>query len=270
MKDPEGWASQLRDRRAALLAAIEGRRRRKEVEGGRRGTASAKRMRALASAAFDRKGRARDDDGDASFGAKDSDWNVYRTMAGDEEDEEEAKENEEVKKIEKMLERHGESIKAPSVTIKNPLFDLSTFFMATERVRVPEIFFQPSIVGVDCMGVSELSNYMLNRLPEPQQSSVAQNIFLTGGNVLFPNFKERLERDLLASRPYGSSFAVSLAADPLLDAWRGMAAWSAAPQFQQSVITRALYDEHGPQYLAQHMASNFYFVPSSEAATADE
>ena len=37
-----------------------------------------------------------------------------------------------------------------------------------------------------------------------------QNIFLTGGNVLFPNFKERLERDLLASRPYGSSFAVSL------------------------------------------------------------
>jgi actin-related protein 5 len=118
--------------------------------------------------------------------------------------------------------------------------------------------------------------------------------------VLFPNFKERLERDLLASRPYGSSFAVSLvrpptlfslplrsliahthtltprrtshtqAADPLLDAWRGMAAWSAAPQFQQSVITRALYDEHGPQYLAQHMASNFYFVPSSEAATADE
>ncbi len=63
-------------------------------------------------------------------------------QAGDEEDEEEAKENEEVKKIEKMLERHGESIKAPSVTIKNPLFDLSTFFMATERVRVPEIFFQ--------------------------------------------------------------------------------------------------------------------------------
>ena len=80
LKDPEGWASQLRDKRAALLAAIEGRRRRKEVEGGRRGTASAKRMRALASAAFDRKGRARDDDGDASFGAKDSDWNVYRTM----------------------------------------------------------------------------------------------------------------------------------------------------------------------------------------------
>jgi hypothetical protein len=49
-----------------------------------------------------------------------------------------------------------------------------------------------------------------------------------------------------------------------------MAAWSAAPQFQQSVITRALYDEHGPQYLAQHMASNFYFVPSPEAAAADE
>jgi hypothetical protein len=47
-----------------------------------------------------------------------------------------------VKKIEKMLERHGESIKAPSVAIKNPLFDLSKFFMATERVRVPEIFFQ--------------------------------------------------------------------------------------------------------------------------------
>jgi actin-related protein 5 len=111
-----------------------------------------------------------------------------------------------------------------------------------------------------------------------------QNIFLTGGNVLFPNFKERLERELLASRPSGSSFAVNLvprcvlfisficdaahqrlsrqASDPLLDAWRGMAAWSAAPQFQQSIITRALYDEHGPQHLVQHMASNLHFIPS--------
>jgi len=50
-----------------------------------------------------------------------------------------------------------------------------------------------------------------------------------------------------------------------------MAAWSAAPQFQESLITRALYEEHGPQYLRHHPAANpSFIVPSSAVRKEDE
>lgn len=65
-------------------------------------------------------------------------------QTGEEEEEVEEKEKEEVTRIEKMLERHGEAIKAPSANLNNPLFDANHLSIAVERVRIPEILFQVS------------------------------------------------------------------------------------------------------------------------------
>ena len=41
-----------------------------------------------------------------------------------------------------------------------------------------------------------------------------QKVFVTGGNTKFPNFQERLERELLAIRPFQSTFKVFNAGEP--------------------------------------------------------
>lgn len=45
-----------------------------------------------------------------------------------------------------------------------------------------------------------------------QQEALVRNVFLTGGNMLYPGMKERVERELLAVRPFQSHFQVCEAA----------------------------------------------------------
>lgn len=47
----------------------------------------------------------------------------------------------------------------------------------------------------------------LRYTPE-QQEALVSNVFLTGGNMHYPGMKERVERELLAMRPFQSHFKV--------------------------------------------------------------
>lgn len=50
---------------------------------------------------------------------------------------------------------------------------------------------------------------MFRYTPE-QQEALVSNVFLTGGNMQYPGMKERVERELLAIRPFQSHFKVLL------------------------------------------------------------
>lgn len=83
--------------------------------------------------------------------------------------------------------------------------------MNVERFTIPEILFRPSIIGIDQAGIAESIYNSVEKLPERNSISINQkldsnsyrtnldirpslynNIVLTGGNCLFPNFKQRL------------------------------------------------------------------------------
>ena len=66
---------------------------------------------------------------------------------------------------------------------------------------------------------------------------------------MFSNFKERLERELLALRPFQSPFSVSTARNPVLDAWYGARQWALSPELATASVTRAEYEEKGGEYL---------------------
>lgn len=79
-----------------------------------------------------------------------------------------------------------------------------------ERFSIPEILFQPSIIGIEQAGIAESIWNSVEQIPERlfifvvRQSnqmrplvldirpSLYNNILLIGGNCRFPNFKERL------------------------------------------------------------------------------
>lgn len=89
-------------------------------------------------------------------------------------------------------------------------------------------------------------------------------MFVTGGNSLHTHFTQRLEEDLRAMRPFKSSFHVSAAGDPLLDAWRGGGLWAESPPNLDAFVTRDEYMEKGVEFMKQHSASN---VPLTVTAT---
>jgi len=85
-----------------------------------------------------------------------------------------------------------------------------------------------------------------------------QNVFVTGGCASFPNFVERLRRELQAVRPFQSRICVSAAGDVVLDAWHGARCWAVSPALADAGLTLADYNEKGGDYLKEHCASNRY------------
>ena len=163
----------------------------------------------------------------------------------------------------------------------------------TTTHRAPEIVFQPPMVGVDQCGVSDTIEYILQGYPPDVQQRLAENVFVTGGNSLFPGFVERLEVDIRTMRPFQSKFNVFAAGrvcsqmiyianqpvsssppsppsplsagDRLLDAWRGGCSWGRAGRHRRHFVSRAEYLERGADYCKEHEASNLIIAPSSAA-----
>ncbi|XP_072223366.1 actin-related protein 5 [Leuresthes tenuis] len=153
-----------------------------------------------------------------------------------------------------------------SANVVQPAFNMAEYhqlFVGTERLRCPEILFQPSLTGEDQMGLMETLQYVLARYSPKQQEALVSNVFLTGGNMQYPGMKERVERELLAMRPFQSQFKVTLASRPALDAWFGARDWALGhlPGAEaEGWISKQDYEEKGGEYLSEHRASNA-FVP---------
>ncbi|XP_048874076.1 actin-related protein 5 [Brienomyrus brachyistius] len=149
----------------------------------------------------------------------------------------------------------------PASTVQ-PTFNMAEYhqlFVGTERLRVPEVVFQPSLIGDEQMGLMETLQFVLERYSLEQQEALVRNVFLTGGNMLYPGMKERVERELLAMRPFQSHFQVNMASNPSLDAWCGAREWTQQnPLGGSGWITRQDYEEKGGEYLSEHSASNVF------------
>ncbi|KAJ9096620.1 hypothetical protein QFC20_006382 [Naganishia adeliensis] len=141
-----------------------------------------------------------------------------------------------------------------------------------ERIRIPEVWFQPSIAGVDCAGVAELAGYLLDSFGEEDKKKMTQCIYVTGGCSLIPNLKSRLERDLTSLLPFRAPLqvitdttlpaswpvAADWPADPRLSAWQGMAHWSRTEEAQRGRIGRGEWEECGGEWLKEHRWSNWW------------
>ena len=289
--DREGWLNDRRAARQALLQKIKEKDRLKADLGNRKSLASQMRMKTLASLASDAPGRKRRRGGDDdNFGQNDDDWGVYRTVQTGEqsEDEEEEDLGASLKNIEAQLLEHdptfteNNTLEAQSDWTKSLIhaflrgprpFDPESqkeayqLHLNVERIRVPEVFFQPAIAGLDQAGLVEIAADIINqRLTSNQdREAVLKDVFLTGGSTLFHGFQQRLEKDLRMVLPAEAHLKTRRAKDPLLDAWRGAAQWAREPGFKAASITREEYLEKGGEYL-KVCGSRFLAIPNLQNA----
>jgi actin-related protein 5 len=269
--DLDGWVSERRAARQAIIQKIKDKERLKADLGNRKSLASQMRMKSIANLASDNTSKKRRRGGDDdTFGADDADWGVYRTIAtgeqSDDEEEEDLAAN--LKTIESQLLKHDPNFTEDSTRDAqmdwtkslihaftrgpwpfNPESqrELNQVHLNLERIRVPEVVFQPAIAGLDQAGIIESAQSILTqRLPD---ANLLRDVFLTGGNTLFRGFEERLRDELRAILPNDAPLNVRRARDPVLDAWRGAAGWAAEANSRQYFVTRADFLEKGGDYL---------------------
>ena len=134
--------------------------------------------------------------------------------------------------------------------------------LEVDRIRPSEILFQPSIIGLEQAGLAQTMEGVFKMFPVHQAQELAQCIFVTGGSALFPNFCDRIYRDVANMRPFGSTYRVVMAGNPEVDAWRGASEFAMTQEFLDTGVKIDEYLEYGPSIISRkdrHFASNLYY-----------
>ncbi|XMA14827.1 hypothetical protein WAI453_007618 [Rhynchosporium graminicola] len=279
----EGWLQERRDARAGLIQKIKDRDRLKADLGNRKSLASQIRMKSIANLAAEDNTKKRRRGGDVdNFGANDDDWGVYRQIAtGDSDDEEEEDLGVSLKTLEADLLKYDpdftdqHTLDAQTDWTKSLIhaflrgprpFDMKSqgeahqLHLNVERIRVPEVFFQPAIAGLDQAGIVEITADILNQRLSGvgNQDAFLKDIFLTGGSSQFLNFDERLREGLRGCLPAEAPLNVRRAKDPVMDSWKGAAKWAGGEKWKTAAVTRDEYLEKGAEYMKEHDLGNAY------------
>lgn len=287
--DLAGWVEDKREKRNAILFRQKERAKMQKELRNRKSMASKMRMKNIATLAADtratkraRPGAGIDDDPDDTFGADDQDWSIYNDIANQSDSEEEENERATLAELEANLLEFDddfteENLLESQTDWKSSLLHMflhgpteynpesqeqqNQLHLNVERIRVPEVLFQPTIAGIDQAGVAEVCGDILTkRFPSETASVMLKDVFVTGGYSQVPNFDARLTAELRSLLPAGSLLQVRSAAHPETDAWMGMAKWSKTDDYKKSRVTRAMYEEMGPDYIKEHAFSNSSYL----------
>ncbi|CAN8321987.1 unnamed protein product [Cochlearia groenlandica] len=117
--------------------------------------------------------------------------------------------------------------------------------LTNERFLVPETLFHPADLGMNQAGLAECIVRAVSSCHSYLQPVLYQSIILTGGSTLFPQLKERLERELRPLVPDNFDVKITTQEDPILGVWRGGSLLASSPDFESMCVTKAEYEELG-------------------------
>ncbi|RDX51426.1 actin-like ATPase domain-containing protein [Lentinus brumalis] len=276
-RDLSGWASKLRKEQEAIMNRIKERNRRKAALTDRKSAASQARMKSIANLAADDRvpKKRRKAGGEDTFGADDADWAIYRkinaaAVSSDEEDDLAT-----LQALEQKLLAHDPSFtqedthasltsqRSALMSAFRPQYDegdvqgKARIHLNVERWRACEAWFSPSMAGVDSAGLGEVLQSVLARFPDADKGRLVKNVFLTGGPSQFPGLVDRLHATLRPILPPEMPLEIVKAADPMLDAWRGMADFAKTDEFKSVGVTKAEYEEWGGERIKRWWGGNW-------------
>lgn len=284
-EDLESWIKEKRELRQELIEKLRKVKRIQQNLHDRKSQASTQRIKSLAMLVGDdessdikrRKKKEKDDENDG-FGDDDKDWSIYRDVTNEEYEEMEENIENEIREVDEQLEKHDPDywkLESEQDIENNGMNDDITMLfyhgasegldiakayqihLNIERIRVPEVLFQPSIMGIDSAGIVEILNDVFQR-HEDTQFMLANDIFLTGGNIQYPGLIERLESEIRAIRPIDSSFRIRVAKNPELNAWNGASKYARDYyNYKDTWWTKEMYEEEGFEHLFSKISLPF-------------
>ncbi|XP_021028428.1 uncharacterized protein LOC110302018 [Mus caroli] len=118
--------------------------------------------------------------------------------------------------------------------------DKHVITLGSERFCCPEALFQPSLLGLNQLGLPQLALLSISRLEVKQQEQLLANVVLEGGSTLINGFPERLRQEL------GPGATVLGSPHRAVAAWLGGSIMACRDSFQSLWLTRREYEEEGP------------------------
>lgn len=256
--DLEQWVEDVKQQWRDIQARRAARRHKRQEMAKRRTAASQERMRIISQLA-------RREKKDDNFGMRDEDWDVYKAINKEGGGSDSEEENEKLQELESALRQHSPEFLGDSTASKpTSLAENYQIELSTEQIRIGELLFQPYMYGLEQGGITATMQYVLSLFDPPTQDRLVANVFLTGGLSSLPGLKSRIERELLATRPFQSYFSVNIAKDPVLDPWYGVQGCVA--ELLEQGLTRADYMEHGGDRIKHHKYGNQFWAPLTPVA----
>lgn len=113
-------------------------------------------------------------------------------------------------------------------------------------IRTPECLFQPKFLGIDTAGIHKQIYECIQKADVDLRKELYENITLSGGTTMFEGFTERLSKEMSALVPPSMKIRILAPVERKFSIWIGGSVLSTLATFQTSWITKAEYDEIGP------------------------
>jgi len=118
--------------------------------------------------------------------------------------------------------------------------------IGNERFRCPEALFQPSLLGLESVGIHECTYNSIMKCDIDIRNDLYGNVVLSGGTTMFPGLKDRLQKELSNLGPSALSIKVIAPPNRKHSVWIGGSILSSLSTFKQMCISYQDYSEIGP------------------------
>ncbi|CAL1148388.1 unnamed protein product, partial [Cladocopium goreaui] len=119
--------------------------------------------------------------------------------------------------------------------------------LGRESFQAPEAMFQPSLCGLECIGIHQLVFESIMASDEDLREELFSNVLLAGGSSLLRGLPERLQKDLAAMLPESSRNRVEVVAPDTRQhsAWIGGSMVASVTRYLQTWMTKEEFQRHG-------------------------
>ena len=142
--------------------------------------------------------------------------------------------NQELQNNDLDVERYYELPDGGLITVEN------------ERFRCTEPIFNPSLLGMSCVGIQDLVYGAVMKSDIDLRNYLLKNILLSGGNTMFPGLKERVTKEVSCLVNTGVDVKVTAPPERRLSSWIGGSILASLSDFYKICISKYEYDEYGP------------------------
>ncbi|XP_022103909.1 actin-5-like [Acanthaster planci] len=123
--------------------------------------------------------------------------------------------------------------------------------VGSEMFRCPEALFQPSLIGLETVGIHEAVYKSIMECGMDTRRDLYCNVLLSGGSTMFPGFSDRLLKELEALAPQVMKIKVIAAPERKFMAWIGGSILASLSYFENMCISKEEFKEKGPAVVDQ-------------------
>lgn len=124
-----------------------------------------------------------------------------------------------------------------------------TVTFGNERISIPEILFNPSLIGLQEKGLPEIVSDAINRCDHDTRQDFYRNLVVAGGTSLIPKFAARFEKEFIKRIPHQMRSRIIASGERLIANWIGGSIVASLSTFQSLWISAEEYTEVGPSIL---------------------